>query len=43
VQWIDWGSGIAAMLFLQVLPPFDNIAISMFDELERAIYKDLLA
>ena len=43
MQWIDWESGIAATLFLQVLPPFDSIVISMFDELERAVYKDLLA
>lgn len=43
MQWIDWESGITATLFLQVLPPFDSIAISMFDELERAVYKDLLA
>jgi hypothetical protein len=43
VQWIDWESGIAATLVLQVLPPFDSMVISMFDELERAVYKDLLA
>lgn len=41
-QWIDWESGIAATLFLQVLPPFDSVVIAMFDELERAVYRGLV-
>jgi hypothetical protein len=43
MQWIDWESGIAATLLLQVLPPFDSVVLGMFDELERAVYKDLVA
>ena len=28
---------------LQAPPPFDSVAIDMFDELERAVYKSLVA
>ncbi|KXX74076.1 Acyltransferase LovD [Madurella mycetomatis] len=40
--WIDRESGIAATLFVSVLPQGDAVVTELYDELERAVYKDLL-
>lgn len=42
-RWIDPTCKIAAVFFTQVLPPGDPVAIELFDELERAVYKELSA
>jgi hypothetical protein len=39
-QWYDPKSGIAATLFVQLLPPGDAVVAELFDELERAVYKN---
>lgn len=41
-QWIDRESGIAATLFVNVLPQGDATVVKLYDELERAVYGDLL-
>ncbi|KAK5045060.1 hypothetical protein LTR84_010208 [Exophiala bonariae] len=38
--WYDPKSGIAATLFVQLLPPGDVVVAELFDELERAVYKN---
>lgn len=38
LQWFDPKSGIAATLFVQVLPPGDAVVADLYDELERAVY-----
>ncbi|RVX66766.1 hypothetical protein B0A52_08959 [Exophiala mesophila] len=40
--WIDPKAGVAATLYTQILPPGDLVVSSLFDELERAVYKDLI-
>ncbi|KAL0934578.1 beta-lactamase [Colletotrichum truncatum] len=40
--WMDRESGIAAALFVQILPFGDPIVIRLYDELERAVYSELL-
>jgi hypothetical protein len=42
VQWLDLESGVAAVLFTQVLPPGDPVVKDLYDELEKAVYKNLL-
>ncbi|KIX91940.1 uncharacterized protein Z520_12329 [Fonsecaea multimorphosa CBS 102226] len=39
--WLDHKSGIAARLFVQILPPGDGAVSELYDELERAIYQAL--
>ncbi|KAK3346468.1 beta-lactamase/transpeptidase-like protein [Lasiosphaeria hispida] len=40
--WVDRESGIAGTLFVNVLPQGDAAVIRLYDELERAVYGDLL-
>ncbi|KAF9878197.1 beta-lactamase [Colletotrichum karsti] len=40
--WMDRESGIAAALFVQLMPFGDPVVVKLYDELERAVYKDLL-
>ena len=40
-RWIDMTSDIAGVFFTQVLPPGDPVVRELFDELERAVYRDL--
>ncbi|KAK0640658.1 beta-lactamase [Cercophora newfieldiana] len=40
--WVDRESGIAATLFVNVLPQGDAVVTRLYDELERAVYGDLL-
>jgi hypothetical protein len=42
MQWVDRESGIAAALVLNVMPQPDEVVIQMYDELERAVYGELL-
>ncbi|KAH6951206.1 hypothetical protein BKA56DRAFT_260368 [Ilyonectria sp. MPI-CAGE-AT-0026] len=39
--WIDREAGIAAVLFVNMLPPSREPVKRMYDELERAVYGDL--
>lgn len=41
--WMDRESGIAAAMVAQAMPHGDPIAIKLYDELERAVYSELLA
>lgn len=40
-QWWDPRTGIAGVLFTQVLPPGDAVVIDLYDELETAVYQHL--
>ncbi|KAH8684126.1 beta-lactamase/transpeptidase-like protein [Ilyonectria robusta] len=40
--WIDREIGIAAVLFVSLLPPYDESVKRLYDELERVVYGDLL-
>ncbi|WYZ42605.1 hypothetical protein EsH8_VI_000304 [Colletotrichum jinshuiense] len=40
--WIDRETGIAAVLIVQVVPYGDPVAAMLYDELERAVYNELL-
>jgi hypothetical protein len=42
LQWLDRESGIAGTLFVSVLPQGDAAVIRLYDELEKAVYGDLL-
>lgn len=37
-QWIDREAGIAAVLFVSLLPPGDECVKRLYDELERSVY-----
>ena len=39
--WVDQESGVAGALFVQVLPPGDEVVTSLFDDLERGVYRVL--
>ncbi|KAK4455155.1 acyltransferase LovD [Podospora aff. communis PSN243] len=41
--WIDRATGIAATLIVNVQPFPDDVVIKLYDELERAVYGELLA
>ena len=38
-QWLDLESGVVATLFTQVLPPGDSVVVELYDELEKAVYR----
>ncbi|RYP89707.1 hypothetical protein DL770_004174 [Monosporascus sp. CRB-9-2] len=40
--WIDRETGVAGAMLVQVLPHGDPVATAMYDELERAVYGELL-
>ncbi|KAM0335017.1 hypothetical protein ACHAQA_000051 [Verticillium albo-atrum] len=40
--WIDRETGIAGVLVVNVLPHGDPVVIKLYDELERAVYSELL-
>lgn len=40
--WIDHKTGIAATLFVNVIPQPDSLVNKLYDELELAVYQDLL-
>ncbi|KAK1759034.1 acyltransferase LovD [Echria macrotheca] len=40
--WVDRETGIAATLFVSVMPLPDPVVVRLYDELERAVYGDLL-
>lgn len=40
--WVDRESGIAATLVVNVMPMNDRVIKELFDELERAVYRELL-
>ncbi|KAF6816527.1 beta-lactamase [Colletotrichum sojae] len=40
--WMDRESGVAAVMVTQVLPPGDPVSIKLYDELERAVYKEFV-
>ncbi|KAK8062478.1 esterase [Apiospora hydei] len=40
--WVDPATGIAAAMFTMVLPHGNDVVNRMWDELERAVYGDLL-
>ncbi|KAI9149938.1 beta-lactamase/transpeptidase-like protein [Paramyrothecium foliicola] len=40
--WIDRETGIAAVLFVHLLPQGDEVVMKLYDELERAVYGSLL-
>jgi hypothetical protein len=42
VQWIDRETGIGAAMFVNVIPYKDSVALKMYDELERAVYPELV-
>lgn len=39
IQWFDPKSGLAAALFVQLLPPGDAVVAELLEELEKAVYK----
>lgn len=40
-QFIDPKSGICASLFFQMLPPVDEVALKILDEVEAALYLEI--
>lgn len=40
--WIDRKNGVAGVLQVSLLPPGDPVVAKLYDELERAVYADLL-
>lgn len=40
--WIDRQKGVAAVLQVSLLPPGDPVVARLYDELERAVYADLV-
>jgi len=40
--WIDRETGIAATLFTQTLPPGDGVVVTLYDELEKVVYENIL-
>ncbi|KAL2174120.1 beta-lactamase/transpeptidase-like protein [Thermothelomyces heterothallicus CBS 202.75] len=40
--WIDPETGIGAVMLVNVIPYGDSAALALFDELERAVYRDLV-
>jgi len=41
-KWIDRETGIAATLFTQTLPPGDGVVVTLYDELEKVVYENIL-
>lgn len=41
--WMDRGTGVAAVLIAQTQPHGDRVVTRLYDELERAVYRELLA
>ncbi len=40
-KWLDPKSGIAGVVFVQVLPPGDSVVSELYAELEKAVYQQL--
>lgn len=42
LQWLDPKTGIAAVLLVNVRPHGDAVVAKLYDQLEFAVYKELL-
>ena len=42
LQWLDPKTGIAAVLLVNVRPHGDTVVAKLYDQLEFAVYKELL-